>query len=548
MKVYKRFGPYVTPYRARFYWGVLAMVGVAAFNGGSILILKPIVDKVFIARDTKMLWLAVLGVPLLMLLKTVLSYTQNYLMSWIGQTVTQAVREDLYRHLHKLPIEFYDHHRTPEILSRVTSDLTVVQAALTSVPLYLIRDSMTVMVLACSLFYLDWRFALVSLAVLPLSFVSLFVLSGKMREASLQSQAMMDRLYERFEESVRGVLVIKAFNYEEGSLEKFLKENQSFFESVMRYLRATALAGPLMELGGSVVVAVIIYFGGKEVIAGHMTPGAFFAFMGAFISAYAPLKNLAKTNSDLQRALASGQRIFQLLDERVSGDAPRPRVVFPGFSRKLSLDKVCFRYPGERDFVLRDLTFEIARGERVALLGPNGAGKTTLIRLLMGLHEPTEGTLSYDSLDTHALDPRSLRASIGLITSETLVFNDTVLGNVTLGRKAARGDVERACAAAGLADLVSALPNGYDTLLGDHGMALPATQRQKLAVARMVLKDPPLVILDDPTATLDTGAEREVTSLLDPLLRGRTAIIAGHRPPVLEFSRTLSLDLGHLVK
>lgn len=545
MRVYKRFGPYVTPYRARFYWGVLAMILVAAFNGGSVLLLKPIVDKVFIARDLRMLWLFVVLIPLLVALKTVASYVQNYLMSWIGQTVTQRLREDLFRHLHNLPIEFYDYHRSGEILSRVTSDLTVVQGALTSVPLYLIRDTMTVLVLAGSLFYLDWRFALLSLAVLPLSLVSLFILSGKMREASLQSQAMMERLCERFEESVRGMLLIKAFNYEEGALEKFLDENQSFFESIMRFLRATALAAPLMELGASVVVAVIVYIGGREVIAGHMTPGAFFAFLGAFFSAYAPLKNLAKTNSDLQRALASGERIFQLLDERPSGGAPRARVPFPGLSERIAFDSVCFRYPGGRQFVLKGLTFEIARGERVAIVGPGGAGKTTLVRLLMGLHEPTEGSLTYDGADTRSIDPRSLRASIGLITQETLVFNDTVYGNVALGRKdVTRAHVERACRAAGLADLVAALPDGYATVLGDHGMALPAYLRQKLAVARLALKDPPIVILDEAATSLDEAAALELQRLLEPLLAGRTVISAAHRTPPGD--RVLKLDAGIL--
>lgn len=549
-KVHQRFAEYVRPHRARFYYGVMAMLVVAAFNGGSVLLLKPIVDTVFIARSMKMLWLAVIGLPLLVLVKTVVSYIQNYMMSWIGQTVTQRIREDLFRKLHELPIDFYDHHGSGEILSRVTSDLTVVQSAMVSVPLYLIRDSMTVIILAGSLFYLDWRFALLSLLVMPLSLVTLFILSGKMREASLQSQAMMDRLCERFEESVRGVLLIKAFNYEEGALEKFLAENQSFFESIMRYLRATALSAPLMELCGSVIVAVIIYIGGQEVIRGHMTPGAFFAFMGGFFSAYAPLKNLAKTNSDLQRALASGERIFQLLDESPQARPERPRSPFGGLSDRIRMEAVGFRYPGAKDLVLDGIDFEVPKGSRAAVVGASGSGKTTLVRLLMLLHDPTQGRLLLDGADARGLDPRSLRARAGLITRETLLFNDTVFGNVAMGRRGVtRSEVEAACRCAGIADLVTALPEGYETLLGDHGMAMPPNLRQRLALARLALKDPTIVLLDEPTAGLDSAAEEEFLRLLEPLLAGRTAIVVAHKIQALpRVQRILVLEGGRMAE
>lgn len=550
MRVYPRFLPYLKPHRARFYYGVLAMVLVALMNGGSVLLLKPIVDKIFIARNLRILWLMVLGVPLLVLFKTVASYVQNYMMSWIGQTVTQKIREDLFRHLHTLPIDFYDSHHSGEILSRVTSDLTMVQSALTSVPLYLIRDSMTVVVLTFSLFYLDWRFACLSLLVMPLSLVTLFVLSGKMRESSLQSQAMMDRLCERFEESVRAMLVIKAFNYEEGAIEKFQDENDSFFVSMMRYLRATALAAPLMELAASIIIAIILYIGGREVIAGHMTPGAFFAFLGAFLSAYAPIKNLARTNSDLQRALASGERIFQLLDERPRGDTQGGSAPFKGLSSGITLEGVAFRYPGSKDLVLSGLCLELVKGERLALVGPSGCGKTTLVRLLMLLYEPTHGRLLFDGVDSGGIDPRTLRAHMGLITQDTLLFNDTVFGNVAMGRKSARPeDIERACKAAGIADLVAALPMGYQTTLGDHGLALTPSLRQKLALARIAFKDPPIVLLDEATASLDSKTEGEFLRTLEVLLAGRTVLAVAHKlQAVPRKHRILVMDNGAVVE
>jgi subfamily B ATP-binding cassette protein MsbA len=307
-----RFWEYLRPYRRRFAWAVAAMCAVAAFNGGVVLLLKPIVDRIFIARDLRMLWLAVAAVPLLMAGKTAVSYAQNYLMSWIGQSVTQRIREDLFRSLLGCPPSLSESRQAAEILSRVTNDLAIVQTELVSVPLYLIRDSMTLVVLSMSLFYLDWRLALLALAGTPATAVAFVVLSRKMRRYSLQSQAMMGRLTDRFEGSLRGLLVDQAPG--SAALEGFRAENAVFFGHMMRYLRATALAAPLMDLCGSLAVAALLYFGGREVIAGLMSPGAFFAFLGAFYSAYAPIKNLARTNSDLQRALASGERIFELLD------------------------------------------------------------------------------------------------------------------------------------------------------------------------------------------------------------------------------------------
>jgi subfamily B ATP-binding cassette protein MsbA len=314
-----RFWPYLRPHSRRFAWAVAAMCAVAAFNGGAVLLLKPIVDRIFIARDMRMLWLTVAAVPLLMAGKTAVSYIQNYLMSWIGQSVTQRIREDLFEHLLEVqPPDCPGSGRGAEILSRVTNDLSIMQTELVSVPLYLIRDSMTLVVLTGSLFYLDWRFALVALAGAPATVVAFVVLSRKVRRYSLQSQAMMGRLTDRFEGSLRGLLAGQAPASGPAVLGEFRNENALFFALTMRYLRAAALAAPLMELCGSLAVAALLYFGGTAVIAGRMTPGAFFAFLGAFLSAYAPIKNLARTNSDLQRALASGERIFELLE--------RPRV------------------------------------------------------------------------------------------------------------------------------------------------------------------------------------------------------------------------------
>ena len=528
MTVRRRLARYVKPYLGRFGWACLAMIVVSAFNGLGILLLKPIVDGVFIAKDIRMLALAVAVVPLLVALKAVASYIQNYLMSWIGQRVSQQIREDLFRHLHLLPLEFYSGLRGADVLSLVTGDLTLAQNALTALPVYLIRDTLTVVFLVASLFMLDWRLALLTLLGSPLSLAALYVLSRKMRESSRQSQIAVDRLHHRFQESVQGMMTVKAFNYEEGATEKFQEENESFFQPMMRYLRATALMNPLLEVGASVIVAAVIWFGGREVISGRMTPGAFFAFMGAMLAAYAPIKNLARVNAEGQRAWASAERLFHVLDEKTA--VPRKRMKdFKHLKSTLRLEGVGFRYPGAQTWALRGLDLEIPRGARTAIVGPNGCGKTTLTKLLLRLHDPAEGRLTFDGVDARELDASSIRARVGLVSTDAVLFNDTVFQNLALGRKVViLSEVEQAVRAVGAEDFVTALPEGYQTMLGDWGFSLSSGQRQKLAIARMLLKDPEIVVLDEATAHLDGPAREEILAVLNRALAGRTVITIAH--------------------
>jgi subfamily B ATP-binding cassette protein MsbA len=528
MTVRRRLARYVKPYLGRFGWACLAMTAVSAFNGLGILLLKPIVDEVFIAKDIHMLALAVAVVPLLVALKAVASYIQNYLMSWIGQRVSQQIREDLFRHLHLLPLEFYSGLRGADVLSLVTGDLTLAQSALTTLPVYLIRDSLTVVFLVASLFKLDWRLALLTLLGSPLSLAALYVLSRKMRESSRQSQIAVDRLHHRFQESVQGMMTVKAFNYEEGATEKFQEENESFFQPMMRYLRATALMNPLLEVGASVIVAAVIWFGGREVIRGRMTPGAFFAFMGAMLAAYAPIKNLARVNAEGQRAWASAERLFHVLDEKTA--VPRKRMPdFKHLRSAVRLEGIGFRYPGAQTWALRGLDLEIPKGARTAIVGPNGCGKTTITKLLLRLHDPSEGRLTFDGADARELDASSIRARVGLVSADAVLFNDTVFQNLALGRKVVTlSEVEAAVRAVGAEDFVSALPEGYQTTLGDWGFSLSSGQRQKLAIARMLLKDPEIVVLDEATAHLDGPARTEILSVLSTALAGRTVVTIAH--------------------
>ncbi|HAH08001.1 MAG TPA: ABC transporter permease [Elusimicrobia bacterium] len=549
MNVARRILPYVRAYRLRFAQACLAMVVVALTNGATIYLLKPLIDQAFISKDFGWLWLAILGVPALIGVKTIASYVQNYLMSWIGQRATQSLREDLFTHLHVLPLDHCSESRSAEILARVTNDLGNVQSALQSLPLYLIRDTLTVITLMGVLFSLNARFALIALSSIPVALIALFVLGRKMRDASMQSQILMGQIYHRFQESLQGMLLIKAFNYEDGAAEKFRAENLSFFNQTMRYLRAAALSGPLMEFCGSLVMAVLLYYGGLEIISGRMTTGDFFTFLAAFFTAYAPTKNLAKLNSELQRALASGERIFQLLD---SSEQARPAgtVRFTGLREGLRLENVSFRYPGREAPALRGVTLEVRRGERVAVVGPSGSGKSTLLYLLLRLYDPFEGRILLDGRDLREFDVRSVRERTGLVTQETALFNESVRQNVALGRPdAGLEEVSRACRGADAERFILALPQGYDTPLGERGLSLSGGQRQRLAIARAALKDPSLLLLDEATSSLDAASEREVQAALERLMEGRTTVLVAHQLAAAQSAdRILVLKDGEAVE
>ncbi len=550
MSLLWRFIPYLRPYRLRFLQASIAMVFVAVSNALMIYVLKPIIDEVFVSKNFEMLSIIIAGVPALIAIKSAAAYVQNYLMSWIGQRVTQELREELFRHLHTLSLDFYGANKTGEVLAKVTNDLNNVQSALQFLPLYLIRDSLTVLFLLGVLFYLNWSFALLALIGIPVASILLVILGKKMRESSRESQVIMGQIYHRFQESLQSMMVIKAFNYEAGAIEKFRRENANFFNQMMRYLRATALSGPLMEFFGSLIIAGLIYYGAKEVAEGKMTSGGFFAFLGAFFSAYAPTKNLARLNSELQRGLAGGERIFQLLDEKPSVVDRENSAEFKGLKTAIELKDASFRYPSREAPALSGVTLSARKGQTVALVGPSGSGKSTLVQLLLRLYDPDSGSVMIDGRDLRDWKITSVRAHIGLVTQETVLFNDDVAGNIAIGRPGvAQEDVERAAKVANAHDFILALPQGYQTLLGDRGMRLSGGQRQRLAIARAVLANPEILVLDEATSNLDSTSEREVQAALERLMEGRTVIVIAHRLSTVKAAdKIFVLDRGELVE
>lgn len=546
----RRIVPFLRPHWGRFACAAVAMVLVALFNGATLWLLKPVVDQVFLQKDAAMFKTLLVLIPIVFFGKSTLTYIQIYLMNWIGQKVTQQLRARLFRHLHDLSMDFFWKSRSGEVLSRLTSDLNNVQSALQFMPLFLIRDTATSLVLLGTLFFIHWRFALIALITLPVCGTVLILTGNKMRKASKASQETQGELYHRFQESLQGMLVVKAFNYEAGAIAKFDKENDEFWSQMMRYLRVMALSGPLMEFLGALILVLILFLGGREILSSRMSPGEFMAFLGCFFAAYNPVKNIARSNGELQRGVASAQRIFELLDEKPTVPEPKEPVRFVRPREGIVFEGVSFRYPDRDAWALKRLNLKVAPGEVLAVAGASGSGKTTLAHLLLRLFDPQEGRVLVDGADLRDFATADLRRHIGMVTQDTVLLHDSVLGNVSLGApEASREKVLAALRAADAEDFVSRLPQGYDTVLGERGMRLSGGQRQRIAIARAILKDPPILVLDEATSNLDAASERSVQQALERLYAGRTVIVIAHRLSTLHNAdRIVVMSQGEVVE
>ncbi len=521
---------YVKPYKLRFIQAAASMMFLAAIRGGVVYILGPVIQGVFIDKNLGILKLVLIGLPILFVFRMAAEYTNGYLMSWIGQKVVQQIRDDLFTHIHRLSIEFYWRKRSSDVMSRVINDLNNVQSTVQFLPLYGIRDVLTVTSCMGVLFYINWRFALLSLLILPVTAIILGVLGRKMRKASSESNVIVGDISHKFQESLQGITVVKAFNYEEQAIAKFRVTNDDYFSKMMRYLRATAMAGPIMEFLGSMILILIIFLGGKAIFAGTMTTANFFSFVASFFTAYMPLKNIANLNAKLQMGMASWERIHQILDEKptvIVTSKPKNIDILEG---KIEFRGVNYKYPSRDTQVLNNLSLTINPGEVAAFVGPSGSGKTTIIHLLLRFFDPISGKILMDGHDMTEVSTTDLRSHMGLVTQDTILFDDTVYKNVTIGRPGASlQEVIDAAKAADAHDFISAMPLGYETILGERGIKLSGGQRQRLAIARAIIKKPKILLLDEATSNLDTASEQAVQAAIEKILGGRTVVMVAHR-------------------
>ncbi len=548
LKLYLRLLSYVRLYWTRLLVAAVAMLLVSGITALLAYLVKPFLDDVFIQKNLKMLYLLP---PLLVALyaaKGGLSFLHTYQMHYIGLRIITRMRDQLFRHLQRQPHGFFDREATGVLMSRVVYDVLLLQDSVTKVVTSFLKDSFTMVGLTAVIFYQDWQLAFLAILIFPPAAYLIMHFGQRLRHLAKENQKSVARLNLLLQENFTGQRIVKAFAREDFEAERFAGANEHFRRVQMRLRIIRGLSPPVMEFLGAVGMAVIISYGGYHVIQGTTTPGTFFSFLAALLMLYAPIKGLSQAQNAVQEGLAAAQRVFSVLDLEPSVmDSPGAQVLGP-VSREIVYDNVSFSYGDEP--VLRDIDFTVNKGEILALVGPSGAGKTTLLNLLPRFYDVTSGAVRVDGVDIREVSLASLRAQIGVVTQQTILFNETVRYNVAYGRlEAAEEDILQALKAAHAYNFVMDLPQGLDTVIGEQGVRLSGGERQRLAIARALLKDPPILLLDEATSSLDSESEREVQQALDRLIQGRTTLVIAHRlSTVRHADRLVVLDRGRVVE
>jgi len=527
-RIYLRLLRYVRPYKGKLVISTLAMIGVAAMTALSALIIKNVLDDVFIAGDRRMLLLVPAAIIVIYIFKGIFRYVRTYVMSSAGLKMVQDIRNELYEHLHRLSMSFFTETPTGILMSRVTYDVNMMQRAITDALVGVFRDVFTILGLAGVVFYRNTELALISLVGFPLAFYPLVRFGKRMKKASRRSQEQMGALSKLMQERISGAGLIKASGTEDAELDEFKRENEKLVRSFLKIEKVKALSNPVMEFIGAASVSFIIWIGGLTVINGKMTVGEFFSFLAALMLLYEPVKHLTSVNNVIQQGLAAAERVFDILDISPEiADAP-DAVDIPQSSGHIAFSNVSFRYG--KEWVLKDVDLDITPGTKLAIVGTSGGGKTTLVNLIPRFYDVSEGKITIDGYDVRGITQKSLRKQISIVSQEVVLFNDTIGNNICYGMNdVSESDLEEALRAAYALDFVRSLPEGYDTVIGERGARLSGGQRQRISIARALLKNSPILILDEATSSLDTESEHLVQKALGNLVRGRTTLTIAHR-------------------
>ena len=541
---------YVRPYRGRFIGAFLCSGLVAALSGAYAWLVRPVLDGIFIEKNETLLLvlpLALLGVAVL---KALFSYGQTYLMNYVGNQVITDIRQKLFDRLMRLPVGFHDSNTSGRLVSRVVSDVSVMANAVSSVLKDMFLNGLTFLAMLGVIFYQNWQLAGLSLIVIPLAGITTVRMGKRLRKLATRGQERMGDMASTIQETLAGIRIVKAFGREDAEAQRFRASNQAFLSTTLKANQVWSIGSSYMEVIGVLGVAVIIWYGGYLVIHGNMTPGAFFSFLTAMFMAYTPIRKLSGSNNSIQQALAAAERVFEVLDLATEQDAERGRLELPRITRSVEFQDVTFHYQGHGIPAVADIDLSIRAGEMVALVGSSGSGKTTLVNLLPRFYEPTLGRILIDGVDIQSFSLKSLRAQIGIVSQEVVLFDDMIRNNIAFGRPGATDEeIIQAARLAYAHDFIERLPQGYQTLVGERGVKLSGGERQRIAIARAILRDPPLLILDEATSALDTESERVVQQALSNLMKDRTTVVIAHRLSTIQRAdRIVVLDRGTIAE
>lgn len=549
MTLYLRILSYIKPYMHRLLFAMVCTIMAAAGNLYIPWIIKDMIDEVLADKNGTMLnWIAA-SIIAIFIVRGLFWYGQNYLMSYVGQSVIIDIRAAVFKKLQRLSVSFYDKNKTGTIMSYVTNDVNALQSAMVENTIEMITEGFILIGSVVAMIYLDWRLTLFTVCTFPVVLWFMEFFGKKIRKTGGRLQECTADITSVLQESVASARVIKSFVREDYEVDRFDVENKANFRANMKNAQLMATLTPVVELVAAIGVTMIIWYGGNNVINGTITAGSLVAFLTYAVNISNPIKRLTRVIGNIQKALAAAQRVFMIIDMPEEIAESRDAKQLPEVSGKVEFQNVSFAY-NDKGNVITDLSFSVKPGEVIAIVGPSGAGKSTIANLLPRFYDVNKGDIKIDGHSVREVTLDSLREQVGIVPQETMLFNGSVYNNILYGRlDATKEEIEAAAKAANAHDFIMQLTDGYETKLGDRGVNLSGGQRQRIAIARAILKNPRILILDEATSALDTESERVVQEALDRLMVGRTSFVIAHRlSTVKNADKILVLEKGNLVE
>ncbi|HSY95622.1 MAG TPA: lipid A export permease/ATP-binding protein MsbA [Steroidobacteraceae bacterium] len=546
--IYRRLLKYAKPYLGMFLIGVLGAILFATSNAALAYLVRKFLHGAFLVKNPAVLWEVPLGVVVLFTLRGIGDYVQSYFPSWVGRQVIKGLRHDVFSHYMRLPTAYLDKQQSGHLLSKLTNNIELVAAAATGAAISLISDSLSILVLLITLFYMNWRLAVFCIIAAPIIGWLMRIANRSFRRYSERIQNSMGDITRVAKEAIDAHRLIKIFNAEDHQTERFEQVNEHNRASNMKLIRAKAVSNPVVQCIASIALASVLYVAIRQVFSHHMEVDDFFGFLTALMLIPAPLRSLVNMSGPLQQGIAAGQSVFEILDQPTEGSGGSIRLARA--RGDIEFRDVSFGYADDKGDVLRNVSLRVRPGETVAIVGPSGSGKTTLVGLVPRFYDVQQGSVLLDGVDVRDYRLTDLRSQVSLVSQDVVLFNDTIRNNIAFNAvDKTQAQVEAAARAANVMEFVAEQPQGFDTPLADRGQNLSGGQRQRISIARALLKDSPILILDEATAALDNESERRVQHELGVLMQGRTTLVIAHRLSTVEGAdRIIVLDQGRIVE
>jgi subfamily B ATP-binding cassette protein MsbA len=527
------------------------MIIVSATTAINAWMMQPVLDDIFIKKDERLILIIPLVILLIAILKGFSSYFQSILMSFIGYKIVADLQNDMFRTLLKCDISYFSKTNSGTLISRFLADVGALSRGVHNVVINIIKDFFTLIFLVGVLFYHNSNLALISLFVFPVAIYPISRIGKRLRKISKSTQIGFGILTKRLSESLQGIKTIKSFNAEFIEQNKVEKEVDNIFQLTYKSSKVNSISRPLMETLGGLAIAIIIYVGGSQVISGTTTPGTFFSFLTALLMAYQPIKSLASLNATLQMAMASAERIFDIIDSKpniVESSLTQDNLLKKNSSYDIKILNVSFSYPDDEKNILKDINIEIKKGEKIALVGYSGAGKTTLLNLLPRFYDVKKGKIFIEDVNIKDLSFNFLREHFSLVSQDIVLFDDTLKYNVCYGLSGiSEKQILGACKKANCDEFIKKFPKGLNEIIGEKGVKLSGGQKQRIAIARAFLKNSPFLLLDEATSSLDSRSERKIQKSLTDLMKNKTSLVIAHRlSTIIDADKIILLHNGKI--